>query len=146
MQLLSKLARAGIIENVRDEDVLEFREGELYRLSTKSPVRNLKTPGKNEKNAGDRKALVDIGNTPKRNLEKEDFRGDDKSDFSSVDGREREREKVDSKKKRESSKVRRAREDAVKKQLNLSYFQSLPSNSLIILDNDSTWRGDVYIL
>ena len=67
MQLLSKLARAGIIENVRDEDVLEFREGELYRLSTKSPVRNLKTPGKNEKNAGDRKALVDIGNTPKRN-------------------------------------------------------------------------------
>ena len=25
--------------------------------------------------------------------------------------------------------------------MNLSYLQSLPSNSLVVLDNDSTWRS-----
>jgi len=141
IQLLSKLARAGIIENVRDEEVQEFREGELYRLSTKSPVRNLRTPGKSDKREGERVVLGDVGNTPRRNL-REEFR-EDKSELSSVDGKERldKAKKEESvRRKRESSRARKTKEEAVKKQLNLSYFQSLPSNSLIILDNDSTWR------
>ena len=44
------------------------------------------------------------------------------------------------KRKREKSAARRVKEKEVRKQLNLSYFQSLPSNSLIILDNEGTWR------
>lgn len=142
IQLLSKLARAGILENVRDEDVQEFREGELYKLSNKSPVRNIRTPGKVEKKGeGERVVLGEVGNTPRRNL-REEFRGEDKSDFSSVEGKEKveNKEENNGRRKRDSSRGRRAREEAVKKQLNLSYFQSLPSNSLIILDNDSTWR------
>jgi len=87
--------------------------------------------------------LGEVSNTPRRNLEKEEFRsGEDKSDFSSVEGKEKmeKREESGGRRKRESSRVRKSKEEAVKKQLNLSYFQSLPSNSLIILDNDSTWR------
>jgi len=143
VQLLSKLARAGIIENVRDEDVQEFREGELYRLSNKSPVRNLRTPGKVDKKEGERVVLGDVANTPRRNLEREEFRREDKSEFSSIEGKERVdniKREENVRRKRESSRGRKAKEEAVKKQLNLSYFQSLPSNSLIILDNDSTWR------
>ncbi len=34
--------------------------------------------------------------------------------------------------------------ESEKQQLNLSYFQSLPANSLVVLDNDGTWR-EVYI-
>jgi len=141
VQLLSKLARAGIIENVRDDEVQEFREGELYRLSNKSPVRNIRTPGKVDKKDNERAVLSDVGNTPRRNL-REEFR-EDKSDLSSVEGKERAekaRKEENVRRKRDSSRGRKAKEEAVKKQLNLSYFQSLPSNSLIILDNDSTWR------
>ena len=147
VQLLNKLIRAKIIENVRDEESREFKDGELYRLSVKSPVRVLRTPGKSEKKEDKRVVLGDVGNgnTPRRNLELEAFKNiedDNKSDISSLE----EREKIEKKpnilirKKRDSSKVRKAKEEAVKRDLNLSYFQSLPANSLIILDNDSTWR------
>jgi len=123
LQLLSKLTRAGIIENVREADLQEFREGELFRLSNKSPVRNIRTPGKADKKGdGGRVVLGDLGNTPRRNLENEINNGDEKSDFSSVEGRERaeKRDESGGRRKREVSRVRRAREEAVKKQLNLS--------------------------
>eukprot|EP00088_Acartia_fossae_P044573 TRINITY_DN4739_c0_g1_i3.p1 TRINITY_DN4739_c0_g1~~TRINITY_DN4739_c0_g1_i3.p1 ORF type:complete len:1187 (-),score=273.56 TRINITY_DN4739_c0_g1_i3:761-4321(-) len=116
IQLLKKLYRAGIIENVR-EDVgeEEFRvSGELYRFNNKSPVRNLRTPGKEN-----RKPLADTANTPRRDPIKNNMEV--------------------FKPEREKSANRKAKEE-MKKQLNLSYFQGLPSNSLIILDNDDTWR------
>lgn len=73
IQLLSKLARAGIIENVRDEEVQEFREGELYKLSNKSPVRNIRTPGKVEKKVEvERVVLGEVGNTPRSCFRNED--------------------------------------------------------------------------
>ena len=49
VQLLNKLVRARIIENVRDEESQEFKDGELYRLVEKSPVRQVRTPGKSDK-------------------------------------------------------------------------------------------------
>ena len=146
VQLLNKLVRARIIENVRDEESQEFKDGELYRLVEKSPVRQMRTPGKSDKKKEERRTVLgDMGNTPRRNLELENYREDEKSDISSLDQQE---EKIVRKpslsssrgKRRDSSRVRRAREEAAKRDLNLSYFQSLPANSLIILDNDSTWR------
>ena len=143
IQLLNKLVRARIIENVRDEESQEFREGELYKLTQKSPIRNLRTPGKSDKKEEKRAALMDVGNgnTPRRNLELENYREDEKSDISSLDDREKTARKPSllSRRKRDTS-ARRAKEEAIKRDLNLSYFQSLPANSLIILDNDSTWR------
>ena len=68
---------------------------------------------------GERKVLGELGNTPGKVVEKE------------PEGRRR----------RERSAGRRSKEEQAKKQLNLSYFQSLPSNSLIILDNEGTWRA-----
>jgi len=114
--LLKKLYRAGIIENVREEaDDEEFKvSGELYRFSNKSPAKNLRTPGK-----GERKPLGDTANTPRHSGGKDAG----KSEAAS----------------RERSANRKVKEE-MKKQLNLSYFQALPSNSLIILDNDDTWR------
>merc|ERR1719233_2281084 len=106
-----------------------------------SPVRNLRTPGKTDKRESERVVLGDVGNTPKRNL-REEFR-EDKSELSSVDEKERidkAKREESVRRKRDSSRARKTKEEAAKKQLNLSYFQSLPSNSLIILDNDSTWR------
>ena len=142
--LLNKLARARIIENVRDEDSREFKENELYRLTVKSPVRSVRTPVKSDKKEEKRTVLGDVGNTPRRNLELENYRGaeEEKSDLSSLDGREKveRRTSLVPRRKRDSSRVRKAREEAAKRDLNLSYFQSLPANSLIILDNDSTWR------
>ena len=63
-QLLKKLYRAGIIENARGEEAKDqFKEsGELYKFNMRSPVRNLRTPGKTEK----RQVLADVGNTPNR--------------------------------------------------------------------------------
>ena len=146
VQLLNKLIRARILENVRDEEAREFKEGELYRLSVKSPVRNLRTPGKSDKKEEKRSALADVGNgnTPRRNLELENYKDidEEKSDISSLDDRVKSEKKPGllSRRKRDSSRIRRAKEEAAKRDLNLSYFQSLPANSLIILDNDSTWR------
>ena len=144
VQLLNKLARARIIENVRDEDSREFKENELYRLSVRSPVKNVRTPVKSDKKEEKRTVLGEVGNTPRRNLEQENYRGaeEERSDVSSLDDREKVERKTSlvPRRKRDSSRVRKAREEAVKRDLNLSYFQSLPANSLIILDNDSTWR------
>ena len=98
------------MENVRGEEV-EFKEaGELYRLSTRSPGKGGRSPVK------DRKVLGDVGNTPGG------------------------REEQEGRRKRDRSAGRKAKEEQVKKDLNLSYIQSLPSNSLIILDNEGTWR------
>jgi len=120
--LLKKLFRAGIIENVREESMdEEFKvSGELYKFSNKSPTRATRTPGK-----GDRRPLAETGNTPRAS-------------------RARERQGKDSMAKeelgeRDRSGNRKIKEE-MKKQLNLSYFRALPSNSLIILDNDDTWR------
>ena len=144
VQLLNKLARARIIENVRDEDSREFKENELYRLSVKSPVKTARTPVKSDKKEEKRTVLGDVANTPRRNLEQENYRGaeEERSDVSSLDDREKveRRTSLLPRRKRDSSRVRKAREEAAKRDLNLSYFQSLPANSLIILDNDSTWR------
>lgn len=74
--------------------------GELYRFSNKSPVRNLRTPGKM-----DRKPLSDTGNTPHAPRSKE-----------------RDKENVAEKPEREKSSSRKIKEE-MKKQLNLSYFQ-----------------------
>jgi len=118
-QLLKKLFRANIIENVReDAGEEEFKvSGELYRFSTRSPGKMLRTPGKQ-----DRRPLADTGNTPRTSRSKEKGEGAER---------------------RERSGNRKAKEE-MKKQLNLSYFQALPSNSLIILDNDDIWRR-VYV-
>ena len=145
VQLLNKLVRARIIENVRDEGAKEFKEGELYKLSMKSPVKNIRTPGKSDKKEEKRAVLGDVGNTPsRRNLELENYKNidEDKSDISSLDDREKVEKSKNflTRKKRDTSRARKAKEEAVKRDLNLSYFQSLPANSLIILDNDSTWR------
>jgi len=118
IQLLKKLHRAGIIENVK-EDLTdnEFKiSGELYKFSNKSPVRNIRTPGKENK-----KPSADTGN---KNLSTDKY------------------EQV-VKPERDKSASRKAKEE-MKRQLNLSYFQALPSNSLIMLDTDDTWRK-VYV-
>lgn len=114
IQLLKKLYRAGIIENVKEDSTdEEFKvSGELYRFSDKSPAKHLRTPGK-----GERRPLAEMGNV----------------------GGEEKAVVVREVRPREPSKSKKAREE-MKKQLNLSYFQALPSNSLIILDNDDTWR------
>ena len=146
VQLLNKLVRARIIENIRNEDSREFKDGELYKLSMKSPVRALRTPGKSDKKEEKRNALSDMGNTPRRNLELENYRNIDetKSDISTLDEPEKlpveKKPSLLSRRRRDSSKARKQKEEALKRDLNLSYFQSLPANSLIILDNDSTWR------
>ena len=146
VQLLNKLVRARIIENIRNEDSREFKDGELYKLSIKSPVRTLRTPGKSDKKEEKRNALSDMGNTPRRNLELENYRNIDetKSDISTLDEPEKppveKKPSLLSRRRRDSSKARKQKEEALKRDLNLSYFQSLPANSLIILDNDSTWR------
>ena len=141
VQLLNKLVRAKIIENVRDEESSEFKEGELYKFSVRSPVRQVRTPGKSERReAEDRAVFGDVQNTPgKRNLAKEEFTG---SEMSTLDRKENVEQVRSSngRRRREKSRERRSKEEAEKQQLNLSYFQSLPPNSLIILDNDRTWR------
>ena len=88
----------------------------------RSPVKNVRSPV--------RKVLGDVNtNTPKK-----------KTEEAVVDVVEEKVEQIKGKRKRERSAGRRVKEKEVRKQLNLSYFQSLPSNSLIILDNEGTWR------
>ena len=129
-----------MLESVKQEDENgEFKEaGELYRcigkifvlngsftnplsrLAMRSPVKSARSPV--------RKVLGDVNtNTPKKKTEQAEV----------VEEKE---EQGKGKRKRERSAGRRVKEKEVRKQLNLSYFQSLPSNSLIILDNEGTWR------
>ena len=94
---------------------------ELGRLAMRSPVKSVRSPV--------RKVLGDVNtNTPKKKTEQ------------AVEVVEDKEEQIKGKRKRERSAGRRVKEKEVRKQLNLSYFQSLPSNSLIILDNEGTWR------
>merc|ERR1719300_874906 len=121
----------------------EFREGELYKLSNKSPVRNLRTPGKVDRKSENegRTALSDLGNTPKRNFSNDDeFKAETTSEISSIDDKPVPREQIIVRKRRDSSRVRKAKEEHAKKQLNETFFKNIPSNALITLDNDGVWR------
>ena len=79
----------------------------------RSPVKSVRSPV--------RKVLGDVNtNTPKK-----------KTEQAVVEVVEEKEEQIKGKRKRERSAGRRVKEKEVRKQLNLSYFQSLPSNSLI---------------
>ena len=56
----------------------------------------MRTPGKSERKEEKRTVLGDVANTPRRNLELENYRGheEDKSDISSLDDREKVERKV----------------------------------------------------
>ena len=115
VQLLKKLYRAGIIENAKEDGDDEFLEvGGLYRFSIRSPV---KTPGKIS-SAEKRRALADVGNArvPRSNRRKV---GEEGTPENEVVKPER---SVSSERRREASRNRRETE-AMKKRLNLSYFQ-----------------------
>ena len=88
----------------------------------RSPVKSVRSPA--------RKVLGDVNtNTPKKRAEQ-----------AVLEVEEENEELGKGKRKRERSGGRKFKDKEVRKQLNLSYFQSLPSNSLIILDNEGTWR------
>ena len=100
--------RAGIIENVK-EDLTEHEfkiSGELYKFSNKSPIRNIRTPGKENK-----KPSADT--TGNKNLSADKY------------------EQV-VRPERDKSASRKAKEE-MKRQLNLSYFQVLKSRHDIIV-------------
>ena len=109
VQLLRKLLRAGVLESVRGEEGAEFRESEVYRLATRSPTKTVRSPP-----GGERRVLGDLANTPRKEEQREETR-----------------EVKEVRRRRERSAGRKAREEEARRDLNLSYFQSLPSNSLI---------------
>ena len=166
--LLQKLSKAGVISKLDEEfgssnasiktpsavmlmSKENFKPGsDLYRLAPKAES-VLHTPGKKSKRLSDetRSPLGDLGNTPVLSREddlearmvlpkrlqvirssfrkiKNKHRDFILKDYVTEDENEEEEGKENDEKNREN--------------LNLSYLQSLPANSLVVLDNDSMWR------
>lgn len=132
--------------------------GDLYRLAPKAES-VLHTPGKK---AGKRKSeersrpLSDVGNTPlahhqingENDDEFEDKPGLPKrlqgirSSFRKIKNKHRDlfKDYVATDGEEEEEDENAARIDQDRDNLNLSYLQSLPANSLVVLDNDRMWR------
>ena len=134
-----------------------FKPGnDLYRLAPKA-TSVLHTPGKKSREEskiglGIRSPLEDLGNTPKSDVQHNIRRnGILQRSFRKIRNKHRDLIRQDSNSDDEDEEnydvaTPAALEKDIKERqnLNLSYLQSLPANSLVVLDNDSMWR-EVYL-
>eukprot|EP00095_Tigriopus_kingsejongensis_P004452 maker-scaffold168_size293125-snap-gene-0.25 protein:Tk04452 transcript:maker-scaffold168_size293125-snap-gene-0.25-mRNA-1 annotation:"dep domain-containing protein 1a-like" len=154
--LLNKILKASLIEPVHmpvgflalsqgegKVDLPSFSVQELYRF-VPAAVDHLRTPGpKSPSQPRGRQALAPIEtNTPKRPAS---AMAKYATSLSLGVDAERAADRLPAQQSRSVSNLQAAPEatcltEKMRKDLNRSYFQSLPPNSLIILDNDETWR------
>ena len=144
-QLLQKLLRAQMIEDIEGKGGSEmFSLTELYRLKDNA-IENLRTPGKkspvsrlNGHNGENRRAFASLLNTPTKfssARSDESKNWETKSELSGL------RRQSSGRKKSSLAEGHGRYSMRVKEEMNRSYFQSLPPNSLIVLDNDNTWES-----
>lgn len=163
---LGFLAAATSQTALKAVELPSFSAGELYRF-VPSATEQLRSPGKHTplqggtgtghgpiKSVNSRKALATIDtNTPKRpssalarcstslSLSSKVEEGEDRENDPKVDSGKSRSEKKDSETGTQELAPGAAKyTEQMKHEINRSYFQSLPPNSLIILDNDETWR------
>lgn len=148
--LLQKLNRAGVILKIDEEfnisnlsktpsaNLIEngskFKGGgDLYKLAPHSSA-VLNTPGKKKEcKKPPRSPLDDLSNFSKS----ERHQGILRRSFRKI--RNKNLFKNDSTDSNDEEEMEEETLDA--KELNISYLQSLPANSLVVLDNDSMWRN-----
>ena len=167
--LLQKLSKAGVIVRLDDEvsasnssiktpsAMLCSNEtfkagGDLYRLAPKADS-VLHTPGKKGKRKSEeiRSPLGDLANSNTPLCRDDEFEEKPKrlqgirSSFRKIKNKHRDlllKDYVTVEDEEEEEDVAVKHEDVSKdrENLNLSYLQSLPANSLVVLDNDRMWR------
>lgn len=143
VQLLQKLLKAEVMQAIGASEstglvtnVSEFSTAGLYRM-VESATESLRTPGKKSPGRlgghGRRTPFSNLGNVTQRRLDAAEDQWDTKSEPGGVGDQ-------DGKTKRTKSAEKCSANTRERHALNRSYFQSLPPNSLILLDNEDTWR------